>query len=148
VRNAEEVPKPGGRNRWGKWLPIPRKTPKGKKPHGRKPRKAHYFAGGSEVIKLWRGAKGSERIVRKSQSLFRALGDAKTSWTGESQGRRGSEEPIRSLASSSVFSGNLVNPRRGGLLFGDEKQSIAPVAEAFEAAQHDGLEARGWLHLG
>jgi len=91
------------------------------------------FAGGAGVITLWRGAKGSERFVRKSQSLFRALGEVKTSEVSYGQGQRGSEEPIRSLASLSTSSENLANLKRGGLFFGDEKQSLTPVTQTFEA---------------
>jgi hypothetical protein len=35
VRNAEKVTEPRTWNSWEQWLPIIRKTPKGKKPHGR-----------------------------------------------------------------------------------------------------------------
>jgi hypothetical protein len=60
------------------WLPITGKTPKGKKPQGRQPVWQVTAGGGSRLSKLWRGAKGQERIFRKIH-LFRILDSAKTS---------------------------------------------------------------------
>jgi hypothetical protein len=69
VRNAEKAPKPRNWEAWGKWLPTIGKTPKGKKPQGRQSVLKESFpsAGGSRVIRLWRGVKGYERVFRGTE---------------------------------------------------------------------------------
>jgi len=53
------------------WLPISGKTLKGKEPQGRQPCTDLECSAqdGSWTVSLWRGAEGSERVVRK-ETIF------------------------------------------------------------------------------
>jgi hypothetical protein len=61
------------------WLPGSGKTPKGKKPAWEAVTcRVTPPGGGARVIRLWRGAKGQERMFRGTKTL-RKPGGAKTS---------------------------------------------------------------------
>jgi hypothetical protein len=85
-------------------LPIIVKTPKGKKPHGRQSGKVSSCSTAPEVTRLWRGAKGYERVFRMSPTLLRNPEVAKTSEARASQGQRGSGEPNKAAS----FFGNVL----------------------------------------
>jgi hypothetical protein len=86
---------------------------------------------------------GGERKVTRGSSgrvnLFRTLELAKTSEASASQGHRGSGEPIRPLAASSISSEDLADPMRGGSLLGDEKPSA--LLDAQSSAAENGSRA-------
>jgi hypothetical protein len=79
VRNAERAPTRGLVTFETMWLPGTGKTSKGTKPQGRNlSRNRHFVKGGSGVLKLWRGAKGQERLKGAATAL-RQINGAKTS---------------------------------------------------------------------
>ena len=72
-------------------------------------------ANSGEERKVRRGSVGEVKFLEPSAK-------ANTSGAGTAcQGRRGSEEPVRSLALSSMSSAGLANLERGRVLLGDER---------------------------
>jgi hypothetical protein len=94
--------------------PIPGRRRRGRNRKGGVVDRGNPADDGAGAIRLWRGAKGYERMARGKR--FPRAGRRGEDLTGQPQGQdhRGRGKPITTLAPSIQYSASLVNPRRVG----------------------------------